>query len=82
MSRSALILGNGEPPSQTLLEEFINADTLLLCADGGANTARRYGFQPDYIIGDLDSASAATKRDVPPDRVLEFDADNTGTDIE
>ncbi len=82
MSRSALILGNGEPPSQTLLEEFVNADTLLLCADGGANTARRYGFQPDYIIGDLDSASAASKGDLPPDRLIQIDADNTGTDIE
>ena len=82
MSRSALILGNGEPPSQTLLEEFINADTLLLCADGGADTARRYGYQPDYIVGDLDSASAASKGDLPPDRLIQIDADNTGTDIE
>ncbi len=82
MSRSALILGNGEPPSQTLLEEFIRPDTLLLCADGGANTARLYGYQPDYIVGDLDSASAASKEGLPPDRLIQIDADNTGTDIE
>ena len=54
MPRSALIVGNGEPPPCALLEEFAGAD-LLLCADGGAHTTLRYGLQPDYIIGDLDS---------------------------
>ena len=32
---------------------------LLLCADGGADTATRHGYRPDYIVGDLDSAGKA-----------------------
>lgn len=81
MALSALILGNGEPPTRALLDEFYSEDKLLLCADGGADTARRYGLKPDYIVGDLDSIS----RDIAGDQTVRFirvDADNTGTDIQ
>jgi thiamine pyrophosphokinase len=54
---------------------------LLLCADGGANTVRRYGAEPDVVVGDLDSASAETLGVLPADRQLRVDADNTGTDL-
>ena len=81
MALSALILGNGEPPTRALLDEFYSEDKLLLCADGGADTAWRYGLKPDYIVGDLDSIS----RDIAGDQTVRFirvDADNTGTDIQ
>ena len=81
MALSALILGNGEPPTRALLDEFYSEDKLLLCADGGADTARRYGLKPDHIVGDLDSIS----RDIAEDQTVRFirvDADNTGTDIQ
>ena len=81
MALSALILGNGEPPTRALLDDFYSEDMLLLCADGGADTARRYGLKPDYIVGDLDSIS----RDIAEDQTVRFirvDADNTGTDIQ
>ena len=32
----------------------------LICADGGANTAIKYNYVPDYIIGDLDSINPVT----------------------
>ena len=32
----------------------------IVCADGGANKARKLGIVPDLIIGDLDSVSPAT----------------------
>jgi thiamine pyrophosphokinase len=82
MGQSALILGNGEPPSRALMDECMRGDKLLLCADGGANTARRYGYAPDHIVGDMDSVSAEGKGDVPGERLIRVDADSTGTDIQ
>jgi thiamine pyrophosphokinase len=54
---------------------------LLLCADGGANTVRRYGAEPDAVVGDLDSASAETLGAISADRRVRVDADNSGTDL-
>ncbi len=34
----------------------------LVCADGGADTARKMGLYPDYIIGDFDSIKEETLR--------------------
>ena len=53
--RSALIVGNGEPPTRALFAACAREAELILCADGGANTARHYGYAPDYTVGDLDS---------------------------
>ena len=82
MYKTALILGNGEPPSRELINQFIGGDTLLLCADGGADTARRYDLVPDYIVGDLDSISRESSAGVDPTHIIRVDADNTGTDIQ
>jgi thiamine pyrophosphokinase len=35
---------------------------LVVCADGGANRARRLGLNPDIIVGDLDSLAGSTRR--------------------
>jgi thiamine pyrophosphokinase len=73
-----LVLGNGEPPSAALFRRLREeAPDRLLCADGGADTARRYGVQPDVVVGDLDSES-------DPDSGVQhvrIDADDTGTDL-
>ncbi len=53
--QKALILCNGEPPDEVLLQHFWEQADLRICADGGANTALRHGLIPDVIIGDLDS---------------------------
>ncbi len=82
MHKTALILGNGEPPSRELLNQLIGGDTVLLCADGGADTARRYNLVPDYIVGDLDSISRESSAGVDPTHIIRVDADNTGTDIQ
>ena len=82
MPRSALIVGNGEPPPRALLEEFAGFD-LLLCADGGAHTALRYGLQPDYIIGDLDSLDAEASSAIPAKRLIAVDPEgDLGTDAQ
>ena len=79
--RSALIVGNGEPPSRELFAACAREAELILCADGGANTASAYGYAPDYIVGDLDSVSSQSKADLAADRLILVDPEgNVGTD--
>ena len=32
----------------------------IICADGGANSAKKIGITPDFIIGDFDSVDSGT----------------------
>ena len=82
MQTTAVILGNGEPPSPELFSALMASRPLLLCADGGANTAADYGSVPDWVVGDLDSVRSDVKHAVPADRMVRVDADNTGTDMQ
>jgi hypothetical protein len=41
----------------------VSPEDFLVCADGGYETARRLGLQPNLLIGDLDSCT----EDFPPD---------------
>ena len=80
--RSALIVGHGEPPSRELFAACARETDLVLCADGGADTARRLGRAPDYIAGDLDSVSGPGMEGIDADRLVRVDADDTGTDMQ
>ena len=78
---NAVVLANGFPPSRETVQHLLARATLLVCADGGANLARRYGLMPDAIVGDLDSVAAETLahyRDV----ALVRDEDTERTDAE
>jgi thiamine pyrophosphokinase len=56
------VICNGEPPSRPLLRRVAKQCDIVVAADGGAETARRYGVTPDLIIGDFDSVSGTTRR--------------------
>ena len=79
---TALIVGNGPPPSKQLFLHLAAENTLLLCADGGANHAVACGRIPDFVVGDLDSVKTEVEERVAPDRLIRIDADNTGTDMQ
>lgn len=52
----AVVFLNGEYKySQEFIDNLFDEETVLLCADGGANYAYKYSKRPSYIIGDLDS---------------------------
>lgn len=61
MGKGCIILANGRLPDKELLEYFMSSGFgTLICADGGANSARILGVVPDFIVGDLDSIEAET----------------------
>lgn len=60
--KKCIILANGKPPQKQIISYLLSSKgySKLICADGGANYARKMNLVPDYIIGDLDSISANT----------------------
>lgn len=51
----AVILCDGDIPQKHVIGHDVSGADLFIAADGGANRANELGFQPDIIIGDLDS---------------------------
>jgi thiamine pyrophosphokinase len=60
--KRAIILANGNPPSKRLFRKYLSSADWFICADGGANTAVRFGSIPHLIIGDFDSVRKETLR--------------------
>ena len=60
MTKRALIIANGEPPRKQLLQTLARESEYVVCADGGANTALKFGILPHAIVGDMDSIHAET----------------------
>jgi thiamine pyrophosphokinase len=77
----ALIIANGTLPTKQLVRKLASAASIIVCADGGANWARKLHIKPDIILGDFDSISNTTKKyfkNVP----LLFIDDQNSTDLE
>lgn len=77
----AVVLTHGVPPSRTTLERALADASLFVCADGAADHAVAFGFEPAVVIGDLDSITPETRARFPSDRVLR-DTDTERTDTE
>ena len=58
----ALIIANGTLPSVKIIRKLIRMANSIICADGGANHAKRLRVSPDCIIGDFDSILSSTKK--------------------
>jgi thiamine pyrophosphokinase len=81
--KQCLIIANGKSPTLKVVNYFIKKgyDTII-CADGGANSARKLNLLPDFIIGDLDSISKDNlKYYSKTTSVLKYDRQND-TDVE
>lgn len=76
---SVTLLGGGSARKSDLRESLTMAP-LLVCADGGANHARKWGVTPAGIIGDMDSyrLDPALETEIP---VLPV-SDQNSTDFE
>lgn len=61
--KKCIILANGKLPQKSLINFLQKQNYLtLICADGGANHAKKLRVTPDFIIGDLDSVKDETLR--------------------
>ncbi|MDZ7265827.1 MAG: thiamine diphosphokinase [candidate division KSB1 bacterium] len=58
---TALIILNSVLPKRAILLECRQRAQAVICADGGANRALQRGLLPDYVVGDLDSVTPATR---------------------
>ena len=55
MMKKFVIFLNGEYKySQEFMDKLVSENAVCFCADGGANSAFKYGKMPEVIIGDLD----------------------------
>lgn len=50
-----LIVGNGNPPSPSVLDYFVSKCTVIIALDGAAITLQKRKIKPDVIVGDMDS---------------------------
>lgn len=50
-----IIVGGGDPSSKELLNQYINEESIIIAADGGANVLLKHEIHPDYLLGDFDS---------------------------
>lgn len=61
--KKCIILANGKPPAKRIITFLQKHNySTLICADGGANKAKKLNLIPDIIIGDLDSIYDSTLR--------------------
>jgi thiamine pyrophosphokinase len=58
--KQAVILANGKPPRKGIINHLLKDESVLICADGGANYAKKLSLTPDFIVGDLDSVTGET----------------------
>lgn len=59
--QKCIIIANGKSPSKKIVDLFYNKGfNTIICADGGANSLRKLGMIPNFIIGDLDSIETNT----------------------
>lgn len=54
-----VILGAAPLLDEAAFLKRLTGQEFLICADGGADFARRYGLCPNFIVGDFDSAETA-----------------------
>lgn len=77
-----VVITGGTAPTPGVLQ-FPATGALIVAADSGLDTARRYGVKPDAIVGDMDSVSdRALLDDYPDAEVRRHDRAKDFTDTE
>lgn len=57
MKNKIVIIANGLINDINFHKKLSEDADLIICADGGANNAKKMNLHPDYIIGDFDSTN-------------------------
>jgi len=81
-----LLFANGQAQDGTMVQRVLDevSSPHIVCADGGALNAVKFGFQPQVIIGDLDSLTAEHIADFETkDTIIQrYPDENDETDLE
>jgi len=77
-AKKCMIIGAAPITDPHIFQEFKPDEYFVICADGGFETALRFGISPDLIIGDFDSAENAVPDGIPMVR-LPVEKDVTDT---
>ena len=56
-----IILANGAFPQAKIPLSYLHSADRIICCDGAITNLLQIGLEPDYIVGDLDSISDASK---------------------
>lgn len=71
MMKHIVILADGQFPDHPELLEILKEAQCIVCCDGAADKLLKFGREPDWIVGDLDSVSPETKERFA-DRAVKF----------
>ena len=82
-SRHTLIFIGGDPPHPNV-RQHLPSDAYVIAADSGYAHAVAMGFQPDELVGDMDSITAVDLSDARDSNILitQFPANKDLTDTE
>ncbi|NLJ30014.1 MAG: thiamine diphosphokinase [Clostridiales bacterium] len=76
--KRCVIIGSASCRESDFTGEFDRKNSFVVCADGGLDSALRYGVTPDLVVGDFDSAQSAPPENVETIR-LKREKDDTDT---
>lgn len=81
-----LLFANGQAQDGTMVQRVLDdvTEPYILCADGGALNAVKFGFTPQTIIGDLDSLSTQQVNDFEANgaTIIRYPDEKDETDLE
>ena len=84
MKNKIAIIANGKIKNNKFHKEILHKYNIIICADGGANIAKKLDIIPDYIIGDLDSIKKSVLnfyKDLNETKIIK-DTNQEKTDLE
>lgn len=59
LKKRAVIFGSAPATDWSFLKAYLQPDDIIICADGGRNTAEQLGLHLDWYVGDDDSGGHA-----------------------
>lgn len=74
-----MIIGASPIKNGNVFKEFPPCEYYVICADGGYETAKKYGITPDLIVGDFDSLKEPPVNESIKVKVLPVKKDVTDT---
>ncbi|MDP2365302.1 MAG: thiamine diphosphokinase [Ignavibacteria bacterium] len=81
--KRCIIIANGKSPTKKVVDYFIEKGfSTIFCADGGANSAKKIGITPNFIIGDLDSVDTSTLKYFKSKSTIIKNKKQNNTDVE